>query len=268
MSNQIRKAIILAAGEGTRFHPITRAVPKEMLPVVDKPILHYIVEDAVDSGVREFIIVTTAFKEPLIKRYFDLNSEIGATITFIHQTGPYGTATPVANAEHLIAGEPFALLYGDEIFLGDKPRLRQMLDVYDKYHGPVFGVVETDDAGTRKYGILEPSAQLEPDIFQIKNLSEKPGPEKTASRLAALGNYLLTPEIYDFIPRIQKSPRGEMELTDAIKMLMQIKPHYAVRFKGKIFDTGTKKSWLQTNLALARLRPDLKLGQDDLSADF
>ena len=268
MPNQIRKAIILAAGEGTRFHPITRAVPKEMLPVIDKPILHYIIEDAVDSGVREFIIVTTAFKEPLIKKYFDLNPEIGATITFIHQSGPYGTATPVANAQRLIGGEPFALLYGDEIFMGDKPRLRQMLDVYDKYHGPVFGAMTTDDEGTRRFGILEPATQLEPNIFQINSLSEKPGPEKTTSRLAALGAYLLTPEIYDFIPRIQKSPRGELELTDAIKMLMQIQPHYAVCFQGKIFDTGTKTSWLRTNLALARLRPDLKLGQDDLTADF
>ncbi|MBU1032737.1 MAG: sugar phosphate nucleotidyltransferase [Patescibacteria group bacterium] len=257
MSAKVRKAMIMAAGSGTRFHPITKAVPKEMLPVIDKPILHYVVEDILASGICEIIIVTTAFKEPLIKQYFELHPGLGAEITFVHQNGHYGTATPVANVEHLMNKEPFALLCGDEIFAGDRPRVRQLMDVYERYQGPVFGVIQVDDEGANKYGIVEPISELKPGIFQINNLIEKPGPENTSSRLAALGAYILTPEIYDHLPLVLPSPRGELELTDAMKMLMQKQPHYAVRFSGQIFDTGTKESWLNTNIEFARKRDDI-----------
>lgn len=264
MSNQIRKAIILAAGSGTRFHPITKAVPKEMLPVIDKPILHYVVEDILKSGISQIIIVTTPFKEQMIKPYFDLCPELGADISYVHQNGPYGAATPILNCERLVGNESFAVLVGDEVFLGEPARLRQLLDVYEKYSGPIYAVIPTDDQGTRKFGIVEPHSEIESGIFQIKNVLEKPGPDHTSSRLAATGSYLLTPDIFDCIRAAGPDERGEMGLAEATKISIKQRPNYAVLLRGKVFDTGTKTAWLQTNLALAKLRADLEFGQDDM----
>lgn len=274
---KVRKAIIPVAGFGTRFLPATKASPKEMLPIIDKPTIQYVVEEAVASGIEEIILVTSQSKRA-VEDHFDDNPVLEAwlkkqgKITLLHeirsigkmanfvylrQKGAYGNATPVLNARHLIGDEPFAVLFGDEIVVSKKPRLAQMIEVFEKYGDPVLGTIQVDSEGTKKYGIIDPAAQVEKNVCQVKGLVEKPGPEKAPSRLAAIGTYILTPDIFESITKTKRGHGGEIVLLDAIARLMRHRPVYARAIEGRYFDTGSKIGWLEANISLALDRPDM-----------
>lgn len=277
MSRKVRKVIIPVAGYGTRFLPATKAMPKEMLPIIDKPVIQYVVEEAVASGIEDVILVTSSSKRA-VEDHFDDNHELEAWLKhtgkdvllkeikgigklanfiYVRQKGPYGNATPVLNARHLIGDEPFAVLFGDELFTGKKPRLKQMIETYEKYGDPVLGVIPVDAEGTKRYGIIDPAAQVERGVYQLKGMVEKPGPEKAPSRLAAVGSYVLTPDIFKSIEKTKRGHGGELVLLDAIFGLMKTRPVYARVLEGEYHDTGSKLGWLKANIEMAMLRPDI-----------
>ncbi len=274
---KVRKAVIPVAGFGTRFLPATKAMPKEMLPIIDKPVIQYVVEEAVASGITDIILVTNISKRA-VEDHFDDNKTledwlkatgkksqleeiraIGRMANFIYlrQKGPYGNATPVLNAKSLIGDEPFAVLFGDEIIMGKTPRLKQMIQTFEKYRDPVLCAIEVDKEATRRYGIIDPAAEVETSVFQLKGMVEKPGPDKAPSRLASIGAYVLTPDIFDAIEKTKKGHGGELVLLDAIFNLMKHRPVYAKRISGEYYDTGSKIGWLRANLEIALQRPDM-----------
>jgi len=277
---KIRKAVIPAAGFGTRFLPQTKALPKEMLPVVDKPVIQYVVEEAVESGIEDVIIVTGALKRA-IEDHFDVpnadlvNNLINggkknllkeikriaelANFIYIRQKGLYGNATPVLSAEPVIGHESFAVMWGDEFIKAEPPRLKQMIEVWEKYGGVVIsGVrIESKDHLSR-YGI----ADLEPvkgRVYKIKKIVEKPLPEEAPSNLATHGAYILPPEIFPAIRKLKPSKGGEIWLVDAINVLKDEGiPVYACEIKnGKYYDTGNKLEYLKTVVEFALRHPDL-----------
>lgn len=274
----IRKVIIPVAGYGTRFLPFTKAMPKEMLPIIDQPVIQFVVEEAIASGVTDIILVTSYTKRP-VEDHFDRNMELEgwlqkqgkeelleqiqaiskmANFIYVRQKGPYGNAIPVLNASHLIGDEAFAVLWGDELFLNpERPRLRQMFDVYDEFGGPVFGVMNTDNEGTKKYGIIDPAEELRDGVFRLRGVVEKPGPEQAPSRLACVGSYVLTPDIFSEIQNLPPGKGGEYYLPDAVRALMKKRDVYACRVEGEYFDTGSKIGWLKANISMALRRPDL-----------
>ncbi|OGE89903.1 MAG: UTP--glucose-1-phosphate uridylyltransferase, partial [Candidatus Doudnabacteria bacterium RIFCSPHIGHO2_01_FULL_50_11] len=211
---KVRKCIIPVAGFGTRFLPATKALPKEMLPILDKPVVQYIVEEAVASGIEDIILVTGQNKRA-VEDHFDYHPELEgwlektkkyekleqirrtarlANFIYIRQKGPYGNGTPILNARHLIGNEPFAVAFGDDLFIGKEPRLKQMIEVFEKYGDPVLCGVKVSAEDTKKYGMIE-GTEVEKSIYQVKKLKEKPGPTHTTSRLASIGGFILTPEI-------------------------------------------------------------------------
>lgn len=273
----VRKVIIPVAGFGTRFLPVTKAMPKEMLPIIDKPVIQYIVEEAVASGITDVILVTSHTKRP-VEDHFDDNPVLEswlkaqgkkraledirvisklANFIYVRQKGPYGNATPVMNARHLIGDEPFAVLFGDDVFDCKVPRLRQMLDVYERYGDPVVAALKTDAEGTKKYGMIDPGAKVADGVYEIKDVVEKPGPDKAPSRLAGVGGYVLTPDIFGEIKKLRPKRGGEYVTLDAMKGLMKSRPAYACEIKGEYHDTGTKLGWLKANIAYALKRPDM-----------
>jgi UTP--glucose-1-phosphate uridylyltransferase len=274
----VRKVIIPVAGIGTRFLPATKAMPKEMLPILDKPVIQYVVEEAVQSGIEEVILVTSHTKRA-VEDHFDVNPELEswlqktgkkdmvrevrritslAKFVYIRQKGPYGNATPVLNAEHVIGSEPFAVMFGDEIFTGKVPRLKQMIDTFRRYGDPVLGVIPVDAEATRRYGMIDPKAKVSERVYEVKGLVEKPGPKKSPSRIASIGSYILTPDIFGEIRRLKPGHGGEYVLLDAILGLMKKRPVYARELQGEYFDTGSKIGWLRANVAMALKRPDMK----------
>lgn len=277
MPPSIRKVVIPVAGFGTRFLPVTKAMPKEMMPIIDKPVIQYVVEEAVASGITDVILVTSHTKRP-VEDHFDENRELEmwlsqhgkhellqeikclstmANFVYVRQKGPYGNATPVLNVSHLIGDEPFAVLFGDELFFGKRPRLRQMMDTYEKYGDPVLGVVKTDTLGTERYGIIDPAARVEKNVYQLKGVVEKPGPRHAPSRFASIGAYVLTPDIFQAIRSLKPGHGGEYVLLDAIFLLMKQRPVYACELDGTWHDTGSKIGWLRANIAAALQRKDL-----------
>jgi UTP--glucose-1-phosphate uridylyltransferase len=275
---KVRKVIIPVAGFGTRFLPATKAMPKEMLPIIDKPVIQYIVEEAVASGIEDVILVTSHTKRP-VEDHFDDNPVLEswlktqgkkraledirdisklANFIYVRQKGPYGNATPIMNARHLIGNEPFAVLFGDDVVFGKVPRLRQLLDVFEREGHPVISAVKTDAEGTKKYGIIDPGAKLRPHVMEVKGVVEKPGPEKAPSRLASVGGYVLTPDVFQELAKLKKPGHGgEYILLDGISALMKKRPLYACEIQGDYHDTGTKIGWLKANLAHALKRPDM-----------
>jgi len=275
---KITKAIIPVAGYGTRFLPVTKAQPKEMLPIVDKPIIQYVVEEAVASGITDIILVTGAGKRA-IEDHFDHNSELYnwlakqgknelkeeikkiaqmANFIYIRQKGPYGNGTPVLCAREIVGDEPFAVLWGDEFIYSKPPRLKQCIKVFEKYGDPVLSGLRVDKKDVNKYGIAE-TAQVEDNVYQIKSLVEKPDPKDAPSNLAMLGCYILTPDIFDDLDNLEPGKGGEIWLTDAIKSLMKRRPAYACEIKnGTYYDTGSKLGWLRANVDFALKRPELK----------
>jgi UTP--glucose-1-phosphate uridylyltransferase len=278
MNKHVRKIVIPVAGFGTRFLPATKAMPKEMLPIIDKPIIQYVVEEAVASGIEDIILVTSGTKRS-VEDHFDDNEtlerwlkrtgkldllktirKIGKMANFIYvrQKGPYGNAIPVLNSAHLLGNEPFAVVFGDDIYTGKIPRIRQMIDVYDKYQDPVVGVVKVAKEDTRRYGIIDPGAKVESHVYQLKGVVEKPTAEKAPSLLAANAGYILTPDIFDAIRELKPKKGGEYVTLDAIFSLMKKRPVYACEIQGEYHDTGSKIGWLKANVTMALERPDMK----------
>jgi len=275
---KIRKAVIPAAGYGTRFLPITKSIPKEMLPLIDKPIIQYIIEEAVNSGIEDIVIVTSNGKHA-IEDYFDNNLELEryleaggkldqleeirriasmANFIYIRQKGKYGNGTPVLNAEHIIGNEPFAVLWGDEFIAGNPPRLQQTAEVFEEFGRPVIsGVRIKKKEDLSRYGI----ADLKPvrdNIFEIKNIVEKPKPEEAPSDLAAHGCYILTPDIFDALKNQSPGKGGEIWLVDGINKLKEKGPIYTCEIKeGKYYDCGNVLEYLKTNIDHALKREDI-----------
>lgn len=277
---KITKVIIPAAGFGTRFLPVTKAQPKEMLPIIDKPVIQFVVEEAVSAGIKDIIIVTSWQKRSL-EDHFDYSIELErqleasgktellkevhqipemANFIYIRQKGPYGNATPVISARHLVEHEPFAVLWGDEFFHSDPPRLKQMMEVYEKYgHSVISAVRIPDKKAVSKYGIadIEP-VPGETNVFKMKSLVEKPKPEEAPSNLATHGAYILTPGIIQSLRSLKPGKDGELWLVDAIKDLITREPVYACEIKDSTYyDTGNKLEYLKANVEFALSREDL-----------
>jgi UTP--glucose-1-phosphate uridylyltransferase len=277
---KIRKVVIPAAGFGTRFLPQTKAMPKEMLPIVDKPVIQYVVEEAVESGIKDVIIVTGAGKRA-IEDHFDVpNSELlknlkeggkeefveqvtrlseMANFIYIRQKGPYGNGTPILSAEPAIEDEPFAVLWGDEFIYSTPPRLKQMIDVYEKYGGIVISGVRIDrKQDLKRYGIADVT-QVEGNVYRINEIVEKPDPDKAPSNLATHGGYILPPEIFSALREQTPGKGGEIWLTDAInKLKNQGVPLFAVEIKdSKYYDTGNKLEYMKTVVELGLKHADI-----------
>ncbi|MED4224257.1 UTP--glucose-1-phosphate uridylyltransferase GalU [Neobacillus cucumis] len=273
---KVRKAIIPAAGLGTRFLPATKAMPKEMLPIVDKPTIQYIVEEAVASGIEDIIIVTGKGKraiedhfdmameleENLIsKKKFDLLDKVHyatnlADIHYIRQKEPKGLGHAVWCARNFIGNEPFAVLLGDDIVQGETPCLRQLINHYEETYSSVIGVQSVPDQETHRYGIIDPSSQ-DGRLYQVNNFVEKPKPGTAPSNLAIMGRYVLTPEIFMFLEQQEKGAGGEIQLTDAIQKLNQIQRVFAYDFEGKRYDVGEKFGFVKTTVEFALEHEDL-----------
>ncbi|UOR11645.1 UTP--glucose-1-phosphate uridylyltransferase GalU [Halobacillus amylolyticus] len=271
----VKKAIIPAAGLGTRFLPATKAMPKEMLPIVDRPTIEYIVEEAVKSGIEDIIIVTgkgkraiedhfdSAFEleESLVKKEkFEMLEEVrksaNVDIHYIRQKEPKGLGHAIWCARKFIGDEPFAVLLGDDIVQHDKPCLRQLMDEYEQVQSSVIGVQFVPDDQTHRYGIIDP---LEQDgrRFKVKKFVEKPV-ENAPSNMGIVGRYILTPEIFDYLSEHNIGAGGEIQLTDAIEQLNKLKPVYAYEFEGNRYDVGEKFGFIQTTLEIALTRDDLR----------
>ncbi len=283
MAQKITKALIPAAGFGTRFLPQTKAMPKEMLPIVDKPVIQYVVEEVVASGIDTIVIVTGANKRA-IEDHFDNPSEeleqiliegkkteileevkeisTMANFIYVRQKGPYGNGTPVLSGEAVIGNEPFAVIWGDEFISSNPPRLAQMMEVHEKYGGIVISGVRIEEkADLKRYGIadIEP---VEGNVYKIKKIVEKPEPDEAPSNLATHGAYILPPEIFQALREIQPGKGGEIWLIDAINLLQERGvPVYAVEIEnGKYYDTGNKLEYLKTVIELARKHSEI--GED------
>ena len=276
--SKITKAVIPVAGFGTRFLPATKTIPKEMLPIINKPVIQYIVEECVASGIKDIIFVVSPGKEALAN-HFDVSFEIEqklidsgkkelltevkkisrlANFIYVRQDiyNNYGNGAAVLAAKSVINNEPFAVLWGDEIIDSRVPRLKQVINIYNKYKNPVLTAQETDDQGTKKYGIAE-GEEVAKNTVKVKKYLEKPGPKKTRSRLATHGGYILTPDIFS---ALEKTPRGqgnEIWLVDAIAKLLKKRPIYAYKIQGKSYDCGNPLSWLKTNVNFALKRKDI-----------
>lgn len=276
--DQIKKVVVPVAGYGTRFLPATKAMPKEMLPIIDKPTIQYVVEEAVASGITDVILVTGASKRA-VEDHFDYNYELQtwlkkqgknelresvkriadmANFTYIRQKGAYGNGTPVLNAEHSVGNEPFAVVWGDEFFSSKVPRLQQLINAYQKHPGIILTGVEVPKDTTGRWGIVETAEQVEKGLWRVKRIVEKPDPKHAPSRIAAMGGYILPPEIFSALRHTKRGKGGEVWLVDAIMRLAKDFPIYIKIVDGIYRDTGTKESWLKTNIALALEHPELK----------
>ena len=273
----IKKAIIPAAGLGTRFLPATKAQPKEMLPIVDKPTIQYIVEEAVASGIEDIIIVTGRTKKA-IEDHFDKSVELEmelekkqnkelleiarsvsqiAYIYYIRQKEPKGLGHAVLTARTFIGDEPFAVLLGDDVIDAEKPALKQMIEVYEKYQSSVLGVQTVDMKDVNKYGIIA-GIQLERQVYKVKDMVEKPPVSEAPSNVAVLGRYIITPQIFDLLEKQEVGAGGEIQLTDALNKLAKIQNMYAYDFVGRRYDVGNKMGFLQATVEFALKRPELR----------
>lgn len=274
---KVRKAIIPAAGLGTRFLPATKAMPKEMLPIVDKPTIQYIVEEAIASGIEDIIIVTGKGKRA-IEDHFDFAPELEqnllekgktelldkvrystnlADIHYIRQKEPKGLGHAVWCARNFIGDEPFAVLLGDDIVQSETPCLKQLINIYEETHSSVIGVQKVPMEETHRYGIVDP-AQQNGRRYQVSNLVEKPAAGTAPSNLAIMGRYVLTPEVFMFLDKQQTGAGGEIQLTDAIQELNQIQRVFAYDFEGKRFDVGEKIGFVKTTIDFALQNEELR----------
>lgn len=276
-TNKIRKAVIPAAGLGTRFLPATKASPKEMLPLVDKPLIQYAVEEAVESGVESILIITSRDKTS-IEDHFDISFELEhvlrergktelleqaravseiAKISYTRQKQALGLAHAIYQAKDFVGDEPFAVLLPDDIMDSEKPALRQLIEVFEKYNATVFGTVEINDETISRFGVID-ADEIEPDVFKIKNIIEKPKYEDAPSNKAVVGRYVFTPELFDAIEKIEPGAGGELQVADAVQILLKKGlPFYAVPFEGKRHDAGDKLGFLIATVEYALKREDL-----------
>ena len=277
MTKRVRKAIIPAAGLGTRFLPATKSQPKEMLPIVDKPTLQYIIEEAIESGIEEILIVTGRSKKS-IEDHFDRSVELeleleqkGKTemlemvqdisnmvnIHYIRQKEPKGLGHAVYCAKSFIGDEPFAVLLGDDIVDAEVPCLKQMIDAYDEYKTSILGVQEVAKENVDKYGILDVK-HIEDRVYKVKDMVEKPSVEDAPSNIAILGRYIITPEIFNILETQEEGKGGEIQLTDALQTLATKEAIYAYNFEGRRYDVGDKLGFLEATVDFALKRPELK----------
>lgn len=274
---KVRKAIIPAAGLGTRFLPATKAQPKEMLPIVDKPTIQFIVEEAIEAGIEDIIIVTGRNKRS-IEDHFDKSLELEmelqkssksellslvkdisnlVDIHYIRQKEPKGLGHAIYCARSFVGNEPFAVLLGDDIVKAEQPCIGQLIDVYNEYKTSILGVQMVDWEEVSKYGIVECN-QIEDRVYKVKNLIEKPDRNKALSNIAILGRYILSPKIFEYLKKIKPGAGGEIQLTDALRELSRQEAIYAYEFTGKRYDVGDKLGYLQATVEFALQRDELK----------
>jgi len=273
----IKKAIFPVAGLGTRFLPATKAQPKEMLPVVDKPLIQYAVEEAYAAGVREMIFVTGRHKRP-IEDHFDMTFELEVALEqagkaellavvrsvkphdmeciYVRQAQALGLGHAVLCARRLVGNEPFAVLLADDLMVGDKPVLKQMVEQFDEWRASIIAVQEVPAEHTRRYGIVD-GTPVNERVIDINRIVEKPAPEVAPSRLGVAGRYILTPGVFHEIESQPRGVGGEIQLTDGIASLLRREKVFAYRYEGRRYDCGSKEGWLQANVELALQHPEL-----------
>jgi UTP--glucose-1-phosphate uridylyltransferase len=276
---RVKKAVIPAAGLGTRFLPVTKSMPKEMLPIIDKPIIQFAVEEAIVSGIEDIIIITGRGKRA-IEDYFDTSPELEnhllttnkidllkevrdisslIDIHYIRQKEPKGLGDAVLKAEKHVGDEPFAVLLGDDIIKGDTPCIKQLVDVYQKYKNSVIAVEEVKNKNVSRYGIIS-GTEIDKLVYRIEDIIEKPSLDEAPSNIGTVGRYILTPEIFDCIKETPQGKGNEIQLTDAIRMLIKKKKRdvYAYKFIGKRYDAGDKQGYVKAIIDFALEREDLR----------
>ena len=276
---RVRKAVIPAAGMGMRFLPATKAIPKEMLPIVDKPTIQYVVEEAVESGLKDVTFVTTTSKNA-IEDHFDYDYRLEhklqeqgkhellkvvqeitrmITVSSIRQREPLGLGHAILITKTLIGDEPFAVFLGDDIIVGEVPCMKQLLGVYETHQASVLAVQEIPQEAISRYGVVavEPVEPGDDRLFTVKDVVEKPTPEKAPSNLAVIGRYVLTSTVFEFLEKTKPGVGGEIQLTDGLRSLIEKEPVYAYRFQGSRYDAGNKLDYLMATVDFALQRKDL-----------
>ncbi|MGO9206181.1 MAG: UTP--glucose-1-phosphate uridylyltransferase GalU [Candidatus Limnocylindrales bacterium] len=277
---RVRKAVFPAAGWGTRFLPATKAQPKEMLPLVDKPVIQYAVEEAVAAGIEQVIIVTSSQKRA-IEDHFDISYELEhlleqkgdidmlrrvrhigdlATISYVRQKEQLGLGHAVLVAKELVGHEPFAVILSDDVVIGEQPCIGQLMEAYERTHSSVVAVMEVPPDETQRYGVIYPEPDAgtgDPRLYKLRGLVEKPEAGTAPSNLAVIGRYVLTPKIFDKLEQTPRGSGGEIQLTDAIESLMAEQDVYGYAFDGVRYDAGTTMGWLKASVELALQRPDV-----------
>lgn len=278
---KVRKAIIPAAGLGTRFLPMTKAMPKEMLPIIDKPVIQYVVEEAVSAGITDIIIVTGQHKRA-IEDHFDHQYELEASLRakgkdaiadelvriadmanfiYVRQKGNYGNGTPILNAAHLIGDEPFLVLWADDFVRGKQPRAQQLVDAFAQLQAPVISLIPIGPADTDKYGVPVIKNELSTKLFELGGLAEKPGPDEAPSSYGSVGGYILTPDIIPLLEAQRPDKTGEIYLSTAIDQLARERQVFGQVINGQWHDTGNKMTYLQAIV-------DVALEDEAVGADF
>ena len=276
MANKIRKAVFPAAGLGTRFLPATKASPKEMLPLVDKPLIQYAVEESVASGIDSILIITGRDKTA-IEDHFDISCELEhqlqakgksemfeqvraisemARISYTRQREALGLGHAILQAKDYVGDEPFAALLADDIVDAEKPALQQMIEVFEKYDAPVIATMQVEGEAISRFGVID-AEEIEPGVFKIRDMVEKPPLAEAPSDLAIIGRYIFTPDIFDAIERTQPGAGGEIQITDAMRLLLKDRPFYAVKLEGRRHDAGDKLGFLIATVEFALKREDL-----------
>ncbi len=273
---KITKAVIPAAGLGTRFLPATKAVPKEMLPIVDTPTLQYIIEEAAKSGIEDILIITGRGKRAIEDHFdksYELENELAragktdyienleyisslANIHYVRQKQALGLGHAILCAKSFVGNSPFAVLLGDDIVRSETPCLKQMMNVFDKYGSTVLGVQEVPGEDISKYGIVD-AVPVEEKVHRVRGMVEKPSPKDAPSNIAVLGRYIITPEIFDLLENTRPGTGGEIQLTDALCDLAQKQSMYCYNFEGKRYDVGSKIGFLQATVEFALSREDI-----------
>jgi UTP--glucose-1-phosphate uridylyltransferase len=293
---KVRKAVIPAAGLGTRFLPATKAMPKEMLPIVDKPTIQFIVEEAKESGIEDILIVTGKNKRP-IEDHFDSNPELeqdlaekhkedllklsqsitglGVNLYYTRQPHPAGLGDAIFRARSFVGDEPFIVMLGDDLMRDQVPLTKQLMNDYEETHASTIAVKKVPHKDVSKYGIIEPETEIRSGLYNVKSFVEKPAVDKAPSNLAIIGRYLLTPEIFDILAHQRPGAGGEIQLTDAIDTMNKTQRVFAHVFTGQRFDVGNKEGYLETSIQYGLRHPEtkdalrkylIKLGQE-LAAD-
>lgn len=276
---KVRKAIIPAAGLGTRFLPATKAIAKEMLPIIDKPTIQFIVEEAIASGIEDILVVTGKAKRP-IEDHFDSNFELehnleksgkkellalveettGIRLHFIRQKRPLGLGHAVLQAKSFVGNEPFVVMLGDDIMVDEVPLTKQLMNDYDNTKASTLAVMPIPHEDTSKYGVIDPTSEVSKGLYDVKAFVEKPKPEDAPSDLAIIGRYLLKPEIFDILETQEPGLGGEIQLTDAIDTLNKTQRVFAREFTGKRYDVGNKLGMLEANIEYGLKHPEIKDG--------
>ena len=274
-TKKITKAVIPVAGLGTRFLPITKSVPKEMLPIVDKPTLSYIIDECIDSGITDILLITSPYKK-VIEDYFDQNYELtkrlaekekikeldclntkpsNVNIYFIRQGEPQGSGHAIKLAKTFVGNDDFAVLYGDDIMKSTTPALKQLIEIHEKTSANVIGCLEVDKSLSSNYGMIEFKNK---ETSEIKTIVEKPSPEETPSNYAGLGRYIVSSNVFPILETLSKGVGNEYQFTDAMKKLMENEPFYACILDAEYYDTGSKLGYLKANIDYALEREEFR----------